>query len=115
MTSIAARSPGLRVARNIALAWLLLSLLGLAAAIVFTVYGAGAVCPGFSNGIGDWIGCAIGFSTSIIAALVSIFASAVVLLFAQLFYMAGATVRTARAGRVGIGDELLDAAVDVID
>ena len=127
MTTLPPRSPGLRLARNLALLWMGLSLLGLLGAIVFVVYAMGWGCSEGSmlRGGLSWFGCVMASSVSIMAAIASLITATVVLFFAQIFYLAGAQVRQGGPSRPrwfsrqalfgDAADVAVDAVVDATD
>jgi hypothetical protein len=121
MPTLVPRSPALRVLRNLALAWVGLSLLGLAAAAVLSIYAMGWGCTGEATWSGDlsWGACALAWSVGILVALGSLFASVVMLFFVQLFYWAGVEVKQARPrrwfSREALFDEIADTALDASD
>lgn len=121
MPTLAPRSPALRVLRNLTLAWVALSLLGLAGAAVLSVYAMGWGCTGgtaFSGGL-SWGACVLAYSAGLLGAVGSLFASVVLLFFVQLFYWAGVEVKEARPrrwfSREALFDEAIDVALDVVD
>lgn len=90
MADIRPRSPGVRLARNLSLLWFVLSLLGLIGAVLLVVYGMAIGCSDAASG---WGVCVAGFSLAILASVSSLFMATVALVFAQMFYMAGARVK----------------------
>ena len=124
MPTLAPRSPVLRVLRNLVLAWVALSLLGLAGAIALSVYAMGWGCTGeapLAAGA-SWGVCALGWSVGILGALASLFCAVVTLFFVQLFYWAGADIKQVHGrprrrwfSREALFDEVVDEALDVLD
>lgn len=113
---VAPRSPVLRLVRNLALLWCGLSLLGLAAAVVVLVYAAGWGCRAPDNTVG-WGPCMGPYVMAVPAALASLFTSAVVLLFAQLFYRAGMRREppAPTRERTSLRRRVADAFIDLLD
>jgi hypothetical protein len=85
----------MRLVRNLALLWFLLSLAGLMGAGMLLVYGMVSGCVG----TGAWGACVAGSAIAIVAAIASLFMSTVAMFFSQMFYMAGA--RASRDGPLG--------------
>jgi uncharacterized membrane protein len=87
MTTIQPRHPVLGLIRLFALAWTLLSLLGVIVGVLALLYFAAWGCVGHHQG---WFGCTLGTAILPFAWLVSLFMAVVALIFAQIFYVAGA-------------------------
>lgn len=98
MTTLRPRHPALRLFRLGALAWFLLSLLGIVAGLLGMLVAASWGCVGSAAG---WLPCTLAVALVPLAATGSAFTAGVVLFFAQLFHMGGANVRSVDAPRRG--------------
>jgi hypothetical protein len=117
MTTLAPRSPALRIARNLVLLWVGLSLLGLALALALSIYAMGWGCSSSSSMSGglSWGPCVLAYSVAILGAVASLACSVVMLFFAQLFYWAGAEMKEVRPRRWWSREALFDTALDAAD
>ncbi|GAB2510641.1 hypothetical protein [Lysobacter humi (ex Lee et al. 2017)] len=106
MGTIAPRSTVFRVLRNLSLLWFVGSLLGIALTVVLGGYALFARCSG------SLLECAAGLSAGLLMFVASAVTAGIVLAFMQLFYMAGARVRSARPGSAGV--DVIDA-LDIDD
>lgn len=118
MQHVAPHSPMFRLLRNVMLAWFVLSLIAVAAGILLGGYGAVAGCRDAGGGT-DWLECVLMFSMLVPMALGSMITSAILLLFMQLFYMAGARVTQRPVYRTSIkqevGTAIVEGVIDAID
>jgi hypothetical protein len=117
MATLAPRSPALRIVRNLVLLWVGLSLLGLVFAVVLSLYamGWGCTADGSMRGGLSWGPCVLAYSVGILGAVTSLVCAVVVLLFAQLFYWAGADVKQGRPRRWWSREALLGEVLDAAD
>lgn len=117
MARIAPRSPALRLARNLVLLWVALSLLGLALSVLFSFYAMGWGCTvgGAIRGGLTWGPCVLATSVGILGSIVSLACSVLMLFFAQLFYWAGANVTQVRPKRWWSREALLGEVLDAAD
>ena len=111
------RSPAVRIVRNLALLWTLLSLLGLLLALGLTVYSAAWGCTPAGSWSQDmpWIGCVLAVGVGVLAAAASLACAVVMLFFAQLFYWGGMQASRARPRRWWSREALFDSALDAAD
>src|SRR5688500_11929102 len=105
MADIAPRNPVLGLLRLLALAWTLLSLLGVGLGMLAVLYAFAWGCLDSASGYAT---CAAPTIMLPVVALSSLFVSAVVLLFAHLFYMAGARERRVEFKRPKMRDLVTD-------
>jgi hypothetical protein len=116
MTDLPPRNPALGALRLFALGWAVLSLLGIVAGVLAVLYGGAWGCQDHAQG---WFACTAATFMIPLSAAGSLFTALVVLLFAHLFYVAGARVRTVepkrRSLRDKVGEAALDGAIDVVE
>ena len=117
MATLAPRSPALRVARNLALLWTALSVLGLGLAIVVALYAAVQGCTDSGSMAGglSWGPCVLAWSVGLLGATASLACAVVMLFFAQLFYWGGMQSTRTRPRRWWSREALLDGALDAAD
>ena len=117
MTTLAPRSPALRIVRNLVLLWAALSLLGLLLAVVLVFYamGWGCTADGAMRGGLSWGPCVMAYSVGILGAIASLVCAVVMLFFAQLFFLAGAQSSRGRPRRWWSREALLGEALDAAD
>ncbi len=111
MSHIRPRSTALRLVRNLALLWFLLSLVALVVACVLLIYGMAVGCS--DDGAGGWGGCVALFSMGILASLSSLFMATIALVFSQMFYMAGAKVTASERQRFSVRGFFSDLMLDL--
>jgi hypothetical protein len=113
MTDIAPRSPILGLLRLAALAWTLLSLLGVVIGVLIVVYAGAWGCVGNARG---WFECTLPTVFIPFAAVASFASALVVLFFSHLFYVAGATARdVAPRPRPTVRGFVFDIIADILD
>ena len=113
MNHVSPRNPLLGLIRLAALAWVLLSLLGVVVGLVAIIYAGGWGCVGNQQG---WFWCTAATGLIALSALGSLFTALVVLFFAHLFYLGGAKVTTVQAPRRrSLRGFLVDVVADILD
>ena len=117
MTDIQPRNPLLGLLRLLALIWVGFSLLGIVIGVLAVVYAGAYGCVDHAQG---WFACTAATGLLPLSALGSLFTATIVLIFAQLFYAAGARVRDVplprrRTLREKARDSVVDAVVDIFD
>jgi hypothetical protein len=113
MSHVNPRNPLLGLIRLCALAWVLLSLLGVVVGALAVVYAGGWGCVGNAQG---WFWCTAATGLIVVSALGSLFTALVVLFFAHLFYLGGAKVTTVqRPRRRWLRGFLVDVVADIFD
>lgn len=106
MGTIPPRSTVFRVLRDLSLLWFLGSLLAIGLTLVLGGYALLAKCSG------SVLECFAGASAGLLMFVASAVTAGIVLAFMQLFYMAGARVRSARPQSHGV--DVIDA-LDIDD
>lgn len=112
MAEHAPRNPFLGVVRLLALAWTLLSLLGVGAGLLVFLYAATWGCIGSASG---WLACTGPWIVLPLASLSSLSVAGVVLFFSHLFYVAGVRSETVEFRRPKARNFLFDVIADILD
>jgi uncharacterized membrane protein len=112
MSHVDPRNPLLGLIRLCALAWVLLSLLGVVVGLLAIVYAGSWGCVGNAQG---WFWCTAATGLVAVSALGSLFTALVVLFFAHLFYLGGAKVTTVERKRRSLRGFLVDVVADILD
>lgn len=116
MPLIPARHPVPGVFRLLALLWMLLSLLGMVVGVCALLYAGAWGCVGHAVG---WFGCTAATAMLPFGSLVSFVVATTMLIFAQLFYLAGMKSERVEPRRTSLKGEaknlIIDAVIDIFD